>query len=34
MGRVVAIAGGDLKSTRDLNIYTIKMTNKENGFSF
>lgn len=30
MGRVVAIAGGDLKSTRDLNIYTIKMTNKEN----
>lgn len=29
MERVVAIAGGDLTSTRDLNIYTIKMTNKE-----
>lgn len=28
MGRVVAIAGGDLSSTRELNIHTIKLTHK------
>ena len=28
MGRIVAIAGGDLSSTRELNIHTIKLTNK------
>lgn len=30
MGRIVAIAGGDLTSTRQLNMYTIEMTKKEN----
>lgn len=30
MGRIVAIAGGDLSSTRELNIHTIKLTNKTN----
>lgn len=30
MGRIVAIAGGDLTSTQTLNIHTIKMTNKMN----
>lgn len=30
MGRIVAIAGGDLSSTRELNIHTIKLTNKIN----
>ncbi len=30
MGRVVAIAGGDLQSTRELNLYAIKLTNKDN----
>ncbi|RZS92041.1 Type 1 glutamine amidotransferase-like domain-containing protein [Cuneatibacter caecimuris] len=28
MGRIVAIAGGDLLSTRQLNAYTIKLSNK------
>ena len=28
MGRVVAISGGDLLSTKELNKYTIKLTNK------
>lgn len=28
MGRIVAIAGGDLSSTREFNIHTIKLTNK------
>ena len=28
MGRIVAIAGGDLSSTREINIHTIKLTNK------
>ena len=30
MGRIVAIAGGDLSSTREINIHTIKLTNKTN----
>jgi len=30
MGRLVAIAGGDLSSTRELNIHTIKLANKTN----
>ena len=30
MGRIVAIAGGDLLSTRQLNIHTIKLSNKRN----
>ena len=30
MGRIVAIAGGDLSSTRELNIHAIKLTNKKN----
>lgn len=30
MGRIVAIAGGDLSSTKELNIHTIKLTNKAN----
>lgn len=30
MGRIVAIAGGDLTSTRELNIHTIKLTNYAN----
>lgn len=30
MGRIVAIAGGDLLSTRQLNTYTIKVSNKRN----
>lgn len=30
MGRIVAIAGGDLSSTRELNIHSIKLTNKSN----
>lgn len=30
MGRIVAIAGGDLTSTRELNRYAIKLTNKIN----
>ncbi len=30
MGRIVAIAGGDLSSTRELNIHTIKLANKTN----
>lgn len=30
MGRIVAIAGGDLTSTRELNIHTIKLTDKIN----
>ncbi len=30
MGRIVAIAGGNLSSTRKLNIHTIKLTNKTN----
>lgn len=30
MGRVVAISGGDLLSTKELNKYTIKLTNKIN----
>ena len=30
MGRIVAIAGGDLSSTRELNIHTIKLTNNAN----
>ena len=30
MGRIVAIAGGDLSSSRELNAYTIKLTNKAN----
>lgn len=30
MGRILAIAGGDLSSTRELNIHTIKLTNKIN----
>ena len=30
MGRVVAIAGGDLSSTRELNMHTIKLANKSN----
>lgn len=28
MGRIVAIAGGDLSSTRELNIHTVELTNK------
>ena len=30
MGRVVAIAGGDLLSTREINAYTVKLSNKRN----
>ena len=30
MGRIVAIAGGNLLSTREINIYTIKLTNVNN----
>ncbi len=30
MGRIVAIAGGDLLSTRQLNTYTIKLSDKRN----
>ena len=30
MGRIVAIAGGDLLSTRPLNIHAIKLSNKTN----
>lgn len=30
MGRIVAIAGGDLLSTRQLNTYAIKLSNKRN----
>ena len=30
MGRIVAIAGGDLLSTRQLNTHTIKLSNKRN----
>ena len=30
MGRIVAIAGGDLSTTRELNIHTIKLSNKQN----
>ena len=30
MGRIVAIAGGDLLSTREINIHTIKLTNVTN----
>ena len=30
MGRIVAIAGGDLSSTKELNVHTIKLTNKTN----
>lgn len=30
MGRIVAIAGGDLKSTRQLNKYAIKLSKKSN----
>lgn len=30
MGRIVAIAGGDLSSTREINIHTIKLTNYVN----
>lgn len=30
MGRIVAIAGGDLTSTRELNRYAIELTNKIN----
>ena len=30
MGRIVAIAGGDLSSTRKLNVHTIRLTNKTN----
>lgn len=30
MGRIVAIAGGDLSSTRELNAHTIKLTNVKN----
>ena len=30
MGRIVAIAGGDLLSTRQLNMHTIKLSNKRN----
>ena len=30
MGRIVAIAGGDLESTRQLNRYTIRLSGKEN----
>lgn len=30
MGRIVAIAGGDLSSTREINIHTIKLTNYAN----
>ena len=28
MGRIVAIAGGDLSSTRKLNLHTIQLSNK------
>lgn len=30
MGRIVAIAGGDLLSTRKLNLHTIQLSNKAN----
>lgn len=30
MGRILAIAGGDLLSTRELNVHTIKLTNRTN----
>lgn len=30
MGRIVAIAGGDLLSTRPINTYTIQLSNKRN----
>lgn len=30
MGRIVAIAGGDLSSTRKLNLHTIQLSNKAN----
>ena len=30
MGRIVAISGGDLSSTRKLNMYAITLTNKSN----
>lgn len=30
MGRIVAIAGGNLSSTREINIHTIKLTNYAN----
>lgn len=30
MGRIVAIAGGNLSSTRELNIHTIKLSDKTN----
>ena len=30
MGRIVAIAGGDLSTTKELNIHTIKLSNKQN----